>query len=161
MEARVGTKEIEIIQIHQQVRHKSRRHQLYMICTISCIHHCIFNFSVISPTSVDDRIKCYWCAGSTQYECAKQDIDSTNWQVTTCPLGVRYCVITASNSHTRFERGCDNTLYDADNKDDADYGLGNCTNADYCTCKTDRCNSGFQGMFETMLLLHDLTISYG
>ena len=75
-------------------------------------------------------------------------------------MGVRYCVITASNSHTRFERGCHNILYDADNKDDADDGLGKCTDADSCTCKTDRCNSGFQGIILRQCFIHDLTISY-
>ena len=115
------------------------------------IFHCTFNFSVISSTS-DDRIKCYWCTGST-LECTKQDIDSTKLGVeTSCPLGVRYCVIDSSNSHTRFQRGCDNTLYDADNKDDADVGLGLCS-ADSCSCKNDRCNSGFQGMFKTMFCM--------
>jgi len=99
--------------------------------------------SIISSAS-EDRIKCYWCTGSI--DCTKQDMDSTKLGVETiCPLGVRYCTISASNSHTRFERGCDDTLYDADNKDDADGGLGSCT-ANSCTCKTDKCNSGFQGV---------------
>jgi len=64
---------------------------------------------------------------------------------TTCPLGVRYCAINSNAAHTTFERGCDSTLYDAENKDDADLGLGLC-DSNGCTCKTNKCNTGFQGV---------------
>lgn len=73
-------------------------------------------------------------------------MDATKLGVeTTCPLGVRYCVIIAQNSHTKFTRGCDSILYDANNLDDADLGLGLCS-ANTCSCKTDKCNTGFQGV---------------
>jgi len=100
--------------------------------------------SIISSTS-DERIKCYWCNTG---DCTKQDTASTNNLLgveTTCPLGVRYCVINSNDVHTSFTRGCDNKLYDANNLDDADLGLGDCTSTG-CRCKTNNCNSGFQGV---------------
>jgi len=100
--------------------------------------------SILNPNS-EDRIKCYWC---TTGDCTKQDTASTNNLLgveTTCPLGVRYCVINSNDVHTSFTRGCDNKLYDANNLDDADLGLGGCTSTG-CRCKTNNCNSGFQGV---------------
>ena len=80
-------------------------------------------------------------------------MDSTKLGVeTTCPLGVRYCVINSKNDGTRFERGCDSTLYDADNLDDADLGLGGCTSTG-CRCKGDNCNTGFHGMFTAISIM--------
>ena len=80
-------------------------------------------------------------------------MDSTKLGVETiCPLGVRYCVINSNDEHTSFQRGCDNTLYDADNKDDADEGLGGCTSTG-CRCKMDKCNTGFHGVFAIISII--------